>query len=333
MFSRLFNSASRTAKYQPMQMENRDVKLNLLETTCRSSLKADTFCHQCSSARKKPQWGSWGIGLYIVLTILNGLFIWGARDVFYFHHMPLARSTKYHLKATSNHSPAFDALDMRLQSTVFNGSLFSLNTSGIFRQHPSPEVDAAWESITRVPNFLVDREDIEKVGKDPSLVVKAPAAWNVGEKYLAALEGHHTMHCLNEVRREVYSDYYFGPTESRHPLRWVHIAHCLDIIRQSLMCSVSVDLITSNWVETQKSPYPDFNVAHQCRDFDAIMQWAQEQQADAQYLERLADIREPPPDALILPMDPGYYELLPALIRYNREHPEHKGHHGATQHR
>ncbi|KAK6535803.1 hypothetical protein TWF281_000054 [Arthrobotrys megalospora] len=234
--------------------------------------------------------------------------------------MSQTKPTKYHLKATSNYSPVFDALNMGLHNTVFNGSLFSLNTSGIFRQSPSPEVDAAWESITRVPNFLVNREDIEKVGKDPKLVVKAPAAWNVGEKYLVALEGHHTMHCLNEIRREVYSDYYFGANEAHYPLRWVHIAHCLDIIRQSLMCSVSVDLISSNWVETQKSPYPDFNVAHQCRDFDAIMGWAQKQQSDARYLERVADLRDPPADAVILPMDPAYYDLLPALDRYDREH-------------
>lgn len=39
------------------------------------------------------------------------------------------------------------------------------------------------------------------------------------------------------------------------------------------MCSANTDLITLQWVETQLYPYSDFNIYHQCRDFDALLDW------------------------------------------------------------
>ena len=228
-------------------------------------------------------------------------------------------------------APLFDALDMKLENRVFNGSLFSRNTSGLFRQPPSPEVDAAWGRISGTPPFLVSRTAIEKVGKDPSLAVKVPESWGEGEKYLVQLEAHHHMHCLNELRQQAYADYYYpgGPT---HPLHWIHIAHCLDILRQVITCSASVDLITFNWVETQKGGFPDFYVAHQCRDYEATMEWAQEQKRALRLDERLDELLEPPADAVVLPMEPEYYEYAPAMSKYLRNRPSKDGHYGSHHH-
>lgn len=39
------------------------------------------------------------------------------------------------------------------------------------------------------------------------------------------------------------------------------------------MCSANTDVITLQWVETQYFPFQDFNVNHQCRDFDALLDW------------------------------------------------------------
>ena len=42
------------------------------------------------------------------------------------------------------------------------------------------------------------------------------------------------------------------------------------------MCSASTDIIIHNWVEKQPKPFPDFEIKKQCRDFEALREWADE---------------------------------------------------------
>jgi hypothetical protein len=46
------------------------------------------------------------------------------------------------------------------------------------------------------------------------------------------------------------------------------------------MCSASTDIVTLQWVEKQFYPFQDFNVNHQCRDFDRLLDWAIENSVD-----------------------------------------------------
>lgn len=41
------------------------------------------------------------------------------------------------------------------------------------------------------------------------------------------------------------------------------------------MCSGDVSPVTANWVITHRNPHPDFNTLHKCRDFDALLEWAE----------------------------------------------------------
>lgn len=59
-------------------------------------------------------------------------------------------------------------------------------------------------------------------------------------------------------------------------------AHCLDIIRQQLMCNVDIGVLGQVWFQPSMAEYPeayvDFNTKHVCRDFDAVRKWALEHQ-------------------------------------------------------
>jgi Mycotoxin biosynthesis protein UstYa len=57
-------------------------------------------------------------------------------------------------------------------------------------------------------------------------------------------------------------------------------AHCLDILRQRLMCSTDIGVFGSYWVQngTHLRPFVDFNTEHVCQNFDAIRAWAEERQ-------------------------------------------------------
>lgn len=74
------------------------------------------------------------------------------------------------------------------------------------------------------------------------------------------------------IRRAVYPEYYLRDEPATHQYN-VHNSHCIHLLLQNIMCTANVDLITSNWVEGQRLPFPDFNINHQCRDFDTIRDW------------------------------------------------------------
>ena len=54
------------------------------------------------------------------------------------------------------------------------------------------------------------------------------------------------------LRKYLYFDYYsqFDPffTESKPETYRMHLAHCVDNLRQVLMCSADVGMITYEWV-------------------------------------------------------------------------------------
>ena len=54
------------------------------------------------------------------------------------------------------------------------------------------------------------------------------------------------------------------------------VVHCVEMLRQFVMCHADVGVITHNWVKDYPRPYPDFNTWHQCRDFENVLQWAKD---------------------------------------------------------
>jgi hypothetical protein len=60
-----------------------------------------------------------------------------------------------------------------------------------------------------------------------------------------------------------------------HFLLTVYITdHCVEMLRQNIMCNADVKMITWDWVEEHRDPYPNFNTRHQCRDYEKILDWA-----------------------------------------------------------
>jgi hypothetical protein len=80
-------------------------------------------------------------------------------------------------------------------------------------------------------------------------------------------EGFHNQKCARA--------YFYEPTyKLTSP-----IAHCLDIVRQRLMCIVDTDVFGAVWVNlTSPRPFVDFNTQHVCKNFEAIRDWAERNQ-------------------------------------------------------
>lgn len=56
-------------------------------------------------------------------------------------------------------------------------------------------------------------------------------------------------------------------------LQWLHIDHCIDSIRQSLMCNADTSLITYDWLKSNIME-PQLKTVHMCRDFGRLREWA-----------------------------------------------------------
>jgi hypothetical protein len=94
---------------------------------------------------------------------------------------------------------------------------------------------------------------------------------------LIQLDVFHQLHCLNAVRNIVYgTNKWYNPDDRQDQ---IHIDHCLDYIRQVLMCHADVTPIVHKKRNPGYNPLlppwqPNFHVTHTCRNFDKIHEWA-----------------------------------------------------------
>lgn len=57
--------------------------------------------------------------------------------------------------------------------------------------------------------------------------------------------------------------------------------HCVDDIRQALMCHADTSIVTFDWRPNWRRPWPNFSVDHTCVDWDALDDWAAERSFSA----------------------------------------------------
>ena len=78
----------------------------------------------------------------------------------------------------------------------------------------------------------------------------------------------------------------------------LHVTHCLDILRQQLMCVADVGVLGQVWYQVEgedhPTPFTDFNTKHRCRDYEAIRKWAEAHQAPPESEMDMSRFYEPP---------------------------------------
>ncbi|KAL4995600.1 hypothetical protein BDV10DRAFT_187925 [Aspergillus recurvatus] len=114
--------------------------------------------------------------------------------------------------------PAVESI--KLEKTTFTSPLrYNTTSNELYRDFdpslpqyigvPSPELDAAWESLLRGQFLLLSDEEAAGLN-DP---VSIEGRW-VGE-----VEVMHSLHCLNALRKALSPEYY-GPAQSAHLGTW-----------------------------------------------------------------------------------------------------------------
>ncbi|KAG1875222.1 hypothetical protein C8R48DRAFT_769235 [Suillus tomentosus] len=169
-------------------------------------------------------------------------------------------------------SPVNEAIESK-GIVRFNGSW---DRPSAYRGSPTPDLEAAWNRVTADGRLMsITLEELLKIGEEPApFLARYPKEY--GGDYLATVEVIHQLHCINMIRQSSWGDYYTATDSDfvQSPDRWrIHLDHCVEMIRQVIMCHSDVTMVTYDWVEGLDVPYPNFNIPHQCRDLEKILDW------------------------------------------------------------
>ncbi|KAK4240930.1 hypothetical protein C8A03DRAFT_30897 [Achaetomium macrosporum] len=212
-----------------------------------------------------------------------------------------SQTLNYMLKKFSMSSPILDEALIRVAPKRMDATLLQRIPPVIYRGEPSYEVDKAWQDLVDTRPVRLTRQQVLALGKDPDQAVEVPADWVLDENdssnsnethYFGRVDVFHQIHCLDALRREAYFEHYYG-RENPHgyndtsEFHRLHLSHCVYLLLQNIMCQASTDMYTHIWTDTLEHPFPDFNIDHQCKDFDAIMAWQKKHALDEEAFIRL----------------------------------------------
>jgi hypothetical protein len=162
--------------------------------------------------------------------------------------------------------------------TYINGNITQQNS---YRGPPSPSLTTAWTRIgLAAPGIRISATEARILNHSTSqlhLLPPRPSAEPEPE-YLGMLEVFHLLHCLDSLRSTAYRELYRGEVEFEDiqhvQAHKIHLDHCVDMLRASLMCSSDLSVVMFKYDEHHKLPQPQFSMTKQCRDFEGVLEWS-----------------------------------------------------------
>ncbi|KAJ3571375.1 hypothetical protein NPX13_g5403 [Xylaria arbuscula] len=150
-----------------------------------------------------------------------------------------------------------------------------LGQPSVFKGTPRKELDDAWDKLTDLPMILVNNETLQAF--DPT----SKPTKGIDGYYYATVEVYHQLHCLDITRKFIFRDQYQHVNTFQDPpdMVWEHVDHCIDLLRQVLMCNADIGLIFYTDVG-QRQPVARVSTTHMCRDFADITDWVNGHDSD-----------------------------------------------------
>ncbi|KAG2031721.1 hypothetical protein BDR03DRAFT_972024 [Suillus americanus] len=121
-------------------------------------------------------------------------------------------------------------------------------------------------------------EQLVSTGEKPSPAMVRYAD-EYGGGYMATVEVIHQLHCIDTLRGVSWDHHNHSSGHDSHESSQdfrIHVDHCIEMLRQNLMCRGDVTMLTYDWVEGVQDPFPNFNTPHRCRNFEKVLNWADE---------------------------------------------------------
>ncbi|GAQ47695.1 hypothetical protein AAWM_06151 [Aspergillus awamori] len=225
------------------------------------------------------------------------------------------------------YSPANEAIEY-IKQHKFRAALFEKTP---YMGFPTDETDRLWQELY---NFGISKIPEHEARMLPHPTLKVPGT----DEYLVQLDVWHELHCLNDLRMLLYPERFPGLAGvtndkgviDRESIEFRHWDHCVDSIRETLMCHADVAPIPFRVnFPASKVIVPRLATTHTCRNFTKIQEWAKEHKASywnynvtaeqAEEIMRESGFDNAPWESI----DDQYMEFPGnTFFTYWREHPE-----------
>ncbi|KAF3018919.1 hypothetical protein E8E14_010684 [Neopestalotiopsis sp. 37M] len=191
----------------------------------------------------------------------------------------LARSSKSSFlrsvkQGLDEYSPAASAIEYH-DVLFYRGFGDGSQGQSAYQGWPNDYNDRLWDEMYN--NGFNTRVEASAHAQFLNKTMRYPVA-GYEDDYVVGLDVFHQLHCLNRLRKAFYPKRYnssmINPDGTVSWMKWMHIDHCIESLRQSLTCSSDVTANGFDWREDVKYMMPRINTVHSCRNFDKIKKWA-----------------------------------------------------------
>lgn len=159
------------------------------------------------------------------------------------------------------YTPASDVGEV--EAKTLHTHLFEANA---FKGKPGPSIDAAWENLFTNAYIRLSSEELQRLGRTSTPILDGSG------DFLGALDMYHQLHCINYIYQFAHPEYY--KVNETNISTADHVDHCIDMLRQVTMCRADTAIMTFSYQPQQPIAWPDFNMQHECRNWDAVNAWA-----------------------------------------------------------
>ena len=122
-------------------------------------------------------------------------------------------------------------------------------------------------SVADLPDY-----NIRVTGEELSQMNRTSVQLSDGSgDYLAALDVFHHLHCLKLIHKFIHGK---EMPKSEKVTQADHLDHCIDAVRQELMCRAEVTFVTYSWRPDLAFPWATLSYPHTCVNWDSILGWA-----------------------------------------------------------
>ncbi|KAI0448614.1 hypothetical protein F5B21DRAFT_518804 [Xylaria acuta] len=134
---------------------------------------------------------------------------------------------------------------------------------------PRPEMDEAWHNLLNGTLIKFSQEELLLAGNAKSIAHKDGG-------FVGGLAISHSLHCLKRIKQYIHPEYYYPGDQDWVELDW-HFDHCLESIRQEILCGGSAEVYTLEWTPaSNEKPSVTVPQPRMCVDWESLHSWMKE---------------------------------------------------------
>lgn len=217
---------------------------------------------QRMSKRIVPRSGWFLVAHASILLLYTTIFILALFSI------PLIRSSSTSVKDNRNGrtSPLLSPGIRHVVRTVG----YNFQGTSPFKGPPISEIDAQWSATLNNPHELRVSQP-QMISSNLSSIQLSDGSGD----YLVSPIVYHMLHCLYSLYKYVHPEFY---GEDPSGAVWVveHTEHCVENLRQFVMCHAGTGVSTFKWLASRKIPWPVLNAEETCIDWDYFEGWVRD---------------------------------------------------------